>query len=217
MGQKSKQTRSDQTLQFLNWHKEKFDWDNEDLEIEEGLVEDEAHPDLPAEIPGVPLESDFESDVIEQPEIRELDIAIAAARNANLADSSNDPIEITGVNPPVVIDDNGSVDTATSEGSDGDVQFIGENLDPPNRDPDQIHEVNNDEEEAEATTEYAAAEQDDEIEAEETPETNEKEASVRELGRERLIKKKPKRLIEDENWGLRHQRGQNHTCLHDEV
>ena len=109
MGQKSKQTRSDQTLQFLNWHKEKFDWDNEDLEIEEGLVEDEAHLDLPAEIPGVPLESDFESDVIEQPEIGELDIAIAVARNANLADSSNDPIEITGVNSPVVIDDDGSI------------------------------------------------------------------------------------------------------------
>jgi hypothetical protein len=79
MGKKSKQTRTDQTLQFLNRHKEKIDWDNEDLEIEEGLVEEEAHPDLPAEIPGVPLESDFESDGIEQPEVRELDIAIGAA------------------------------------------------------------------------------------------------------------------------------------------
>jgi hypothetical protein len=43
----------------------------------------------------VPLESDFESDVIEQPEVRELDIAIAAVQNANLGESSDDPVKIT--------------------------------------------------------------------------------------------------------------------------
>lgn len=55
MGKKSKQTRSAETLQFLNHHREKYDWDNDKLEIDEGLGEDEVHPDLPVEIPGVSL------------------------------------------------------------------------------------------------------------------------------------------------------------------
>ena len=110
---------------------------------------------------------------------------------------------------PIVVDDDGSVETEanTSEGSDDDVQFIGENLDPPNVDPDQIHEVDDDGDDTEATTDNAAG-QEDEIEADETPETDEEEASVNEttdemgeeLGRGCRIKKKPKRLIEDENY-----------------
>jgi hypothetical protein len=80
MGKKSRQSRSADTLEFLNRHKEKYDWDNEELEIEEGLVEDEPHPDLLAEIPGVILESDYESDdVVEVPEVTELAIAEQAA------------------------------------------------------------------------------------------------------------------------------------------
>ena len=110
---------------------------------------------------------------------------------------------------PIVVDDDGSVETEanTSEGSDDDVQFIGENLDPPNVDPDQIHEVDDDGDDTEVTTDNAAG-QEDEIEADETPETDEEEASVNEttdemgeeLGRGCRIKKKPKRLIEDENY-----------------
>jgi hypothetical protein len=113
------------------------------------------------------------------------------------------------VDSPIVVDDDGSVETEanTSEGSDDDVQFIGENLDPPNVDPDQIHEVDDDGDDTEATTDNAAG-QEDEIEADETPETDEEEASVNEttdemgeeLGRGCRIKKKPKRLIEDENY-----------------
>jgi hypothetical protein len=52
LGKKCRQSRSADTLQFLNRHKEKYDWDNEDLEVEEGLVEDEPYPDLLAELPG---------------------------------------------------------------------------------------------------------------------------------------------------------------------
>jgi hypothetical protein len=130
------------------------------------------------------------------------------------------------VNSPIVIDDNGSVETEASanEGSVNDVQFIGENLDPPNIDPDKIHEIDDDRDNGEAKIDDAD-EQEDEIETEETPETEDEEASIEEitdetgeeLGKGRRIKKKPKRLIEDENWGLRRQRGQNHTCLHEEV
>jgi hypothetical protein len=134
MGKKSRQSRSADTLEFLNRHKEKYDWDNEELEIEEGLVEDEPHPDLLAEIPGVPLESDYESDdVVEVPEVTELEIAEQAARNANLAASREGPDKVTGVDlhPPIVIEDEDEQDgnedaSQASGGSDGDVVFVGE-------------------------------------------------------------------------------------------
>ena len=52
-------------MEFLDRHKEKFDWDNEDIEDEEGKVEpdpnQDTHPGLLAEIPGVMLESDRDS------------------------------------------------------------------------------------------------------------------------------------------------------------
>ena len=50
-------------MEFLNRVGEKFDWDNEELDVPSDKVEDDkpvAHPNIPAEIPGVPLESDYE-------------------------------------------------------------------------------------------------------------------------------------------------------------
>ena len=74
-------------MELLNRHKEKYDWDNEELEIDKGLVEEEPHPDLLAELPGVRLESDYESDdVVEIVLVTELDIAEQAAWNANHAE-----------------------------------------------------------------------------------------------------------------------------------
>jgi hypothetical protein len=74
-------------LELLNRHKEKYDWDNEEVEIDKGLVEEEPHPDLLAELPGVRLESDYESDdVVEIVLVTELDIAEQAAWNANHAE-----------------------------------------------------------------------------------------------------------------------------------
>ena len=74
-------------MELLNCHKEKYDWDNEELEIDKGLVEEEPHPDLLAELPGVRLESDYESDdVVEIVLVTELDIAEQAAWNANHAE-----------------------------------------------------------------------------------------------------------------------------------
>ena len=47
-------------LQFCNRNKAKFDWDNDDIEKDKGLIEDETmdnpHPSLQAKIPGVELE-----------------------------------------------------------------------------------------------------------------------------------------------------------------
>ena len=74
-------------MELLNRHKEKYDWDNEELDIDKGLVEEEPHPDLLAELPGVRLESDYESDdVVEIVLVTELDIAEQAAWNANHAE-----------------------------------------------------------------------------------------------------------------------------------
>jgi hypothetical protein len=48
-----------QALSFLNQTKKLYNWDNDDLEDNKGLVEsDIAHPDLPAEFPGIDLESE---------------------------------------------------------------------------------------------------------------------------------------------------------------
>ena len=59
-GKSSRSTQYGDKLAFLNRQKEKYDWDNEELE-DAGLIEDTgevAHAEIPAEIPGVELESD---------------------------------------------------------------------------------------------------------------------------------------------------------------
>ena len=49
-------------MEFLDRKKAKFDWDNEEIEEDEGLVEPHpnpaTHPGILAEIPGVMMESD---------------------------------------------------------------------------------------------------------------------------------------------------------------
>ena len=44
-------------LVFLNLHKHKFDWVNDDLDKSEGLVEN-SHPEIPAQMPGIDLKVD---------------------------------------------------------------------------------------------------------------------------------------------------------------
>ena len=47
-GNNSKRKDHGKFLQFLNIIKEKYDWDNDELEELEGLVEDEvSHPNIP--------------------------------------------------------------------------------------------------------------------------------------------------------------------------
>jgi hypothetical protein len=65
LGKKAKQTRTSKRIEFLNRNKEKFDWDIDEAE-EEVLLQASDTDDLPAELPGIPLEEDFEgNDVIE--------------------------------------------------------------------------------------------------------------------------------------------------------
>ena len=46
-------------LVFMNRHKQRYDWDNEDLNIKERLVlPDPAHPDIPTDLPGISIGND---------------------------------------------------------------------------------------------------------------------------------------------------------------
>ena len=63
-GESSRSQQYGNKLEFLDRKKTKFDWDNEDIEEDEGLVEPDpnptTHPGILVEIPGVVMESDRE-------------------------------------------------------------------------------------------------------------------------------------------------------------
>ena len=52
-GKRSKKEEYGNKLAFLNRHKEKYDWDNDEIAEEEGMVKDEPYTELIAEIPGI--------------------------------------------------------------------------------------------------------------------------------------------------------------------
>ncbi len=84
-------------LKFLNQKRQQYDWDNEDLEYNKGLIEpDTAHPDIPAEFPGIDLDSEQPSHhhavkIIKQSDEEPIH---AAQQNASL---DNPPTKTTGV------------------------------------------------------------------------------------------------------------------------
>ena len=45
-------------LEFLNWQKLKYDWDNDELEYTEGIVDDSPNVDFPAQFPGIEVEQE---------------------------------------------------------------------------------------------------------------------------------------------------------------
>jgi hypothetical protein len=122
LGQRAKQQRLSSRLQFLNRHKERFGWDL-DEEQPTGLVDRTPRETdaLPAEIPGVFVESDFvENNIIEQlPELTNDEQAAAALANANL-DSPDTPDELAGVD----FDDSAPVMISDDEGDDEDDESI---------------------------------------------------------------------------------------------
>jgi hypothetical protein len=88
-------------LEFLNQKRQQYDWDNDDLEYKEGLIKpDIAHPDIPAESPGIDLESEHprHHQVVEVIEEREDEHIYAAQCNASLGDLPRKP---TGVSTAV--------------------------------------------------------------------------------------------------------------------
>eukprot|EP00956_Cyclotella_meneghiniana_P026461 scaffold57247_cov37-Cyclotella_meneghiniana.AAC.7 len=136
LGERAKQLRTSQRIEFLNRHKEKFAWDTDESETQD-LVEPEPRETdaLIAEIPGVSLEADYESqDVIQAPAApTDLHEASAALANANLAQTP-DADEIAGVNDtpplpnPFVTDDEGDDEGDESDDDGSEVEYMGENL-----------------------------------------------------------------------------------------
>ena len=59
MGKKYQEEEKKNKLEFLNRMKLQYDWDNDELEASEGLIEELAHPDLPAQFPGIELEREL--------------------------------------------------------------------------------------------------------------------------------------------------------------
>lgn len=72
-GKKSKQIQYGRKLAFLNRRKQSYDWENDEndpLEALEEAEEQKVHDDVPAELPGIPLEEDIPEGpaVIDEPE-----------------------------------------------------------------------------------------------------------------------------------------------------
>eukprot|EP00804_Cyclotella_cryptica_P001978 CCRYP_007407-RA/>CCRYP_007407-RA protein AED:0.73 eAED:0.73 QI:0/-1/0/1/-1/1/1/0/227 len=127
---KSEQHRSRAKLDFLNRHKEQFDWDITDDECK-GLVkevwESSETDALSAELPGIALESDFtHMHALVPPGTTEDDIVTEAMANANLSPSEQ-LLEITGV-------------TDTHDGSAHDLYIISGDEE---EDNDIIYDPNN--------------------------------------------------------------------------
>ena len=76
----------------MNRHKQRYDWYNKDLNIQERLVlPDPAHPYIPAELPGISIGND-DHDAIKVILPSELLLAHEAEVNVSLI-----PVKITGV------------------------------------------------------------------------------------------------------------------------
>jgi hypothetical protein len=139
LGERCKQKRVSERIQFLNRYKEQFNWGDgtEEDDNDQGLVEAEPHDTdaLPAEILGVELESDL----VRMPAIQqeqgptEAELATEALKNANLRHTGPDD-EIAEVveqdlAPHAVTDDE---DGAKSEDDDDSDVGLG---DQPGEDP----------------------------------------------------------------------------------
>ena len=100
-GQRHQKEDKASTLKFLNQKQQQYNWDNDNLEYNEVLIEpDIAHPDIPAEFPGIDLESEHphHHQVVEVIEESEDEHIYAAQCNASLDDLPHKP---TGVSTAV--------------------------------------------------------------------------------------------------------------------
>ena len=58
MGKRFQKENRENKLEFLNRQKLKFDWDNDELEVNKNLEIARIHPKIPANFPGIELERD---------------------------------------------------------------------------------------------------------------------------------------------------------------
>eukprot|EP00956_Cyclotella_meneghiniana_P038953 scaffold162906_cov46-Cyclotella_meneghiniana.AAC.1 len=129
LGKRCTQKRVGDRLQFLNRMKEQFSWGDgtEEYDETQGLVEPSPTDILPAEIPGVDLEDDYEQiqAVQDSPSApSRLAVASAVLTNANLRQTASPTTEIAGVvddgnlDPPMVSDDEDESDNDEEDDDD---------------------------------------------------------------------------------------------------
>ena len=111
-GRRSQRESQADKLEFLNRHKQRFDWDNDEI-VDEGLVQDEIPlPEIPAEMPGIPL-AGHSDDAVEV--LRPSDAEQSHAAEVNGAIGNIAPPSSTGVPTAVdevIIDDDDADDGA---------------------------------------------------------------------------------------------------------
>jgi len=59
-GKRYQEEEKKNKIEFLNRVQLQYDWDNDELEVSEGLMEELAHPDLSAQFPGIELERELD-------------------------------------------------------------------------------------------------------------------------------------------------------------
>eukprot|EP00804_Cyclotella_cryptica_P008907 CCRYP_012017-RA/>CCRYP_012017-RA protein AED:0.23 eAED:0.23 QI:0/0/0/0.75/0.33/0.25/4/0/1155 len=127
-GKKSKQAQFPDKLQFLSRMKETFDWDGDEAEFNEALVEPPAHPAIPAKFPGVLYEDDDIHNAVVTPDSEPDE----AAANANL--NSIPDIEITGVELRNAVDPLHVTDNE-QDSDDKEIIIAADQYDPHNHEP----------------------------------------------------------------------------------
>ena len=100
-GQRHQREDKAKTIKFLIRKRQHHDWENNNLQHDEGLIESEiSQPDIPAEFPGIDLESEqpHHHQVVEVIEESDDERIYAAQQNASLDDLPRKP---TGVSTTV--------------------------------------------------------------------------------------------------------------------
>ena len=102
-------------MEFLNRLQLQYDWDNDKLEESEGLMEDLAHRDLPAQFPGIELDSKTNDGATSAMTILEASTeqeAHEAAVNSELIEpiTGAPSVTETSVTDVIIIDDDGGTD-----------------------------------------------------------------------------------------------------------
>ena len=91
-------------LEFWDRLKQKYDWENYELDVTEGKVDSERvsqHMHIPAEIPGVRMEAHVQPGIgaIQAPPVPTISDLAAAARTNSGLDPSTEVSHTTGVGP----------------------------------------------------------------------------------------------------------------------
>ena len=122
-GSKTKRKVYGRDLEFLNRNKKKFDWDEED-DLNDMLEQQRLYPDIPAEFPGVALQSDYHLPIPAEEEeiVDENAAAAAAAANAELPDDdlSNVPRTSSDFPMPDLVEVDSSDDKDSDDEDDND-------------------------------------------------------------------------------------------------